>query len=68
MDVESVVVKDDAWNFASVPAHGMLRRMSQKDEALIVFHGYFNAGCCDMRNLSAPFIEGPLASPQARLT
>ena len=42
------------WNSASVAAYAMLRRMSQKDEATIVFHEYFNAGCCDMRNLSAP--------------
>ncbi len=27
-----------------------------KDEAVLnsVFHEYFNAGCCDMRNLLAP--------------
>ena len=58
VEVEGVVVKDDAvrfWNSASVAAHAMLRRMSQKDEATNVFHEYFNAGCCDMRNLSAPF-------------
>ena len=34
------------WNSASVAAHAMLRRMSQKDEATIVFNEYFNAGCC----------------------
>ena len=56
MEVEGVVVKDDAiLDSASVAAHAMLRRMSLKDEATIVFHEYFNAGCCDMRNLSAPF-------------
>ncbi len=55
MEVEGVFVKDDAvWNSASTAARAMLRRMSQKDEATIVFHEYFNTGCCDMRNLSAP--------------
>ena len=38
---------------ASVAAHAMLKRMSQNDEATIVFHEYLRAGCCDMRNLSA---------------
>ena len=66
------------WNSASVAAHAMLRRMSQNDEVIIVFHVYFSAGCCDMRNLSASFaqplaclrkatIEGPIA-PQADIT
>ena len=45
-EVEGVVVKDDTvWNSASVAAHAKLRCMSQKDEAAIVFHEYFNAGC-----------------------
>ena len=56
MEVEGIVVKMKRfWNSASVAAHEMLRRMSQKDEATIVFHEYFGTGCCDMRNLSAPF-------------
>ena len=56
IEVEGVVVKDDAvLDRRVVAAHAMLRRMSQKDEATIVFHEYFNAGCCDMRNLSASF-------------
>ena len=56
IEVEGVVVKDDAvLELRVVAAHAMLRHMSQKDEATIVFHEYFNAGCCDMRNLSAPF-------------
>ena len=57
VEVEDVVVKDDAVLELRVCCctHAMLRRMSQKDEATIVFHEYFNAGCCDMRNLSAPF-------------
>ncbi len=54
MEVEGVVVIR-FWNSESVVAHAMLRRMSQKDEATIMFHEYFNADCCDMRNLSAPF-------------
>ena len=41
------------WYSASVAAHAMLKRMSQNDEATIVFHVCFSAGCCDMRNLSA---------------
>jgi len=56
----------------------MLKRMSQNDEATIVFHEYLRAGCCDMRNLSASLarpetsfrkatIEGPIA-PQADIT
>ena len=56
MEVEGVVVKDDAVLELRVRCcTAMLRRMSQKDEATIVFHEYFNAGCFDMRNLSAPF-------------
>ncbi len=41
------------WYSASVAAHAMLKRMSQNDEATIVFHENLRAGCCDMRNLSA---------------
>lgn len=36
---------EDAWYSVSVFAHAMLERMSQKDEATIVFYAYFNAGC-----------------------
>jgi len=32
------------WYSASVAAHAMLRRMSQNDEATIVFHVCFSAG------------------------
>ncbi len=53
MEVEGVVVKDDAV-LEFVASHAMLKRMYQKDEATIVFHEYFYAGC-DMRNLSAHF-------------
>ena len=38
-------------DWAFVAAHAILRRMSQKDEATIVSQEYFNAGCCDVRNL-----------------
>ena len=41
------------WYSASVAAHAMLKRMSQNDEAIIVFHECFRDGCRDMRNLSA---------------
>ena len=44
-EVEGVLVKDDA----------MLKRISQNDEVTKMFQVYFSAGCCDMRNLSAPF-------------
>jgi hypothetical protein len=55
-EVEGVVVKDMRfWNSASVAAHAMLRRISQNDEVTIVFQVYLSAGCCDKRNLSAPF-------------
>ena len=55
-EVEGVVVEEDAvlfWYSASVAAHAMLKRMSQNDDATIVFHECFRAGCCDIRNLSA---------------
>ena len=66
------------WYSASVAAHATLKRMSQNDEATIVFHECFRAGCRDMRNLSASFarpstsfrkatIDGPIA-PQADIT
>ena len=32
------------WYSASMAAHAMLKRMSQNDEATIVFHVYFSAG------------------------
>ena len=41
------------WYSASVAAHAMLKRKSQNDEATIVLHECFRAGCRDMRNLSA---------------
>jgi len=50
-EVEGVVVEDDTILVLGV--RGMLKRMSQNDEASIVFHECFRAGCCDMRNLSA---------------
>ena len=42
---EEVVLEDDAV--------AMLKRMSQKDDTIAVFHVCFRAGCCDIRNLSA---------------
>ena len=66
------------WYSASVAAHVMHKRMSKNDEASIVFHVCFSAGCCDMRNLSASLarpltslrkatIEEPIA-PKADIT
>ena len=52
-EVEGVVVEDDAVLVLGVAALAMLKRMSQNDEATIVFHECLRAGCCDMRNLSA---------------
>ena len=52
-EVEGVVVEDDAVLVLGIRGHAMLKRMSQNDEATIVFHEYLRAGCCDMRNLSA---------------
>ena len=60
---------------ASVAAHAMLKRISQNDDATIVFHVCLRAGCCDMRNFTTSLgrpqtpmrkatIEGPIA-PQA---
>ena len=44
-EVESAVMEDDAVRYsASVAAHAMLKRMSQNDEATIVFHECFRAG------------------------
>ncbi len=53
------------WNSASVVAHAMLRRMSHKDEAAIVFQEYFNAGCCDMKKLPGNKIIFDLSPPVA---
>ena len=48
---EDVVVEDDAvLELGTVTTHAMLKRMSQNDEAAIVFHECFRAGCPDMRN------------------
>ena len=56
MEVEGVVVKDDAVLELRVRCCTCNAQAHvPKDEAPIVFHEYFNAGCCDMRNLSAPF-------------
>ena len=54
-EVEGVVVEDDAVLVLGIrgAVHAMLKRMSQNDEATIVFHECFRAGCRDMRNLSA---------------
>ena len=41
------------WYSASVAARAMLKRMSKNDDATIVFHECFRAGCHDMRKLSA---------------
>ena len=38
------------WYSASLAAHAMLKRMSQNDEATVVFHECFRASCCDVRN------------------
>ena len=45
-EVEGVVV-DDAGLVLGIcgTAHAMLKRMSQNDEATIVFHEFFRAGC-----------------------
>ena len=51
MEVEGVVVKDDAVLELRVRCC----KFNAQAHAIIVFHEYFNAGCCDMRNLSAPF-------------
>ena len=43
------------WNSASVAVHATLSRMSQYDDATMVFHVYFMSGCCFMLNLPAAF-------------
>jgi len=72
-EVEGVVVEDDAVLVLGVRGR---KRMSQNDEATIVFHECFRAGCCDMRNFSLArpqtsfrkaTIDGPIA-PQADIT
>ena len=56
MEVEGVVVKDDAILELRVRCCTCNAQAHvPKGEATIVFHEYFNAGRCDMRNLSAPF-------------
>jgi len=53
-EVEGVVVVDDAVLVLGIRGRArFLKRMSQNDEATIVFHECFRAGCCDMKNLSA---------------
>ena len=53
-EVESDVVEDDAVLVLGIRGRdAMLKRMSQNDEAIIVFHEYLRAGCFDMKNLSA---------------
>ena len=51
MEVEGVDVKDDAV----LELRARCCTFNAKDEATIVFHEYFNAGCCGMRNLSASY-------------
>ena len=57
MEVEGVVVKDERCGLElrvrCCTCHAQAH--VPNDEATIVFQEYFNAGCCDMRNLSAPF-------------
>ena len=43
------------WNSASIAVHATLRRMSQHDDATMVFHVYFISGCCVILNLPAAF-------------
>ena len=61
-----------------VASHAMLERMSQNEEATIVFHVCLRADCCEMNNLSVSFalpysslrktaIKGSIA-PQADIT
>ncbi len=46
------------WNTASVAVHAPLRRMSQNDDAVMVFHIYLiSAGYCVMLNLLAAFFR-----------
>jgi len=52
--VQSVVVEDVRfWYSAFVAAHAILKRISQNDDATIVFRECFRAGRCDMKNWSA---------------
>jgi len=51
--VKGVVTKKNAVQIsASVAAQAILNRISQNDDATIVFHEYLRAGCCDMRSFS----------------
>ena len=53
-EVEGVVLEDDAVLIVvSVAAHAMLKRMSQKDDAIAVFYVCLRAGFYNMRNLPA---------------
>ena len=47
---DGVALEDDAVLVVGVRGR---KRMSQKDDAIAVFHVCFRAGRCDMRNLSA---------------
>ena len=52
-EVEGVVAKKDAVLILGIcGAHAMLKRISQNDDATIVFHVCLRAGCCDMKNSS----------------
>ena len=66
------------WYSASMAAHAMLKRVSQNDEAPIVFHEYLRAGCWRHEELvgllgsavdfsQEATIDGPIA-PQADIT
>ena len=54
-EVEGVVVEDNAVLVLGIRGRARYSQahMSQNDEATIVFHECFRAGCRDMRNLSA---------------
>ena len=66
------------WYSASVATHATLRRMSQKEDATMVFQEQCSSDCCRISNLPAAFalsytpwrkaiIEGPMA-PEADMT
>ena len=57
-EVEGVVVEDDAVLVLGIVWSRTLCLMSQNDDATIVFHECFRAGCRDMRNLSASLAGG----------
>ena len=53
-EVESVVMEDDAVLVLGVRGRARYAQAHvPNDEATIVFHECFRAGCCGMRNLSA---------------